>query len=67
MIANDRELQVTLDRIADFQKQVVYLRGVITDPENYRLSAGGFISEIEKMQREVGDYLRHHPSELASA
>ena len=67
MIANDTELQGTLDRIADFQAQVVQLRKVIADSENYRMSAGGFISEIEKMQREVNDYLRRHPSELAAS
>ena len=58
MIANDVELQVTLDRIAEFQAQVVRLRQAISNPENYRLSAGGFLSEIENMQHEVNDYLR---------
>ena len=67
MIANDTELQVTLKRIADFQAQVVLLRKVIADPTDYRLSAGGFLSEVEKMQREVNEYLRQHPADLAAS
>ena len=66
MIANDKELQVTLDRIADFRAQVVHLRKAISDPETYRLSAGGFLAEIERMQQEVREFLDRHPSELAS-
>ena len=67
MIANDLELKVTLDRIADFQGQVVRLRQAMKDPENYRLSAGGFLAEIERMQNEVNEYLHRHPSELAAS
>lgn len=66
MIANDRELQVTLDRIADFQAQVVHLRQVIADPDTYRLSAGGFLAEIERMQQEVREFLKQHPTELVA-
>jgi hypothetical protein len=66
MIADDKELQVTLDRIADFQAQVVHLRKVIAEAETYRLSAGGFLAEIERMQAEVRQYLRRHPSELVA-
>jgi hypothetical protein len=67
MIANDTELQVTLDRIAEFQTQVVRLRRAMVDAENYRLSSGGFLAEIERMQKEVSDYLRRHPTELAAS
>ena len=35
MIANDHELQVTLDRIARFQAQVAHLRQVEVQPANY--------------------------------
>jgi hypothetical protein len=66
MITTDRELQATIDRIAEFQKQVVCLRQTISDPEDYRLSAGGFIAEVERMQNEVNAYLRRHPAELAA-
>lgn len=66
MIADETELQVTLDRIADFQAQVVLLRRTIKEPESYRLSAGGFLAEIDRMQEEVRKYLRRHPSELVA-
>ncbi len=65
MIANDEELKVTLERIADFQAQVAHLRTVETNPRNYHLSASGFLAEIDRMQLEVREYLSLHPTELA--
>lgn len=67
MIANNTELQAALTRIAEFQVQVIALRKVISHTPNYRLSAGGFLAAIEKMQAEVRDYLRRHPTESAAA
>lgn len=67
MIANDQELQVTLDRIVSFQKQVVHLRKVEINPLAYRLSSSGFLAEIDRMQLEVRDYLALHPSEMAAS
>lgn len=64
MIANDRELQVTLDRIAHFQAQVTQLRQVETNAGNYHAAVSGFIAEIDRMQLEVREYLSLHPSEL---
>jgi hypothetical protein len=65
MIANDRELETTLERIRHFQAQVAHLRRVETNPVNYRLSAAGFLAEIDRMQLEVREYLSSHPAELA--
>jgi hypothetical protein len=65
MIADDEDLQVTLERIAEFQAQVAHLRKVETNPKNYHLSASGFIAEIDRMQLEVREYLSLHPAELA--
>jgi len=56
MIANDQELQTTLDRIAWFQQQVAHLRRTQTNPVNYRAAASGFLSEIDRMQLEVREY-----------
>jgi len=56
MIANYQQLNPTLDRIRHFQSQVTHLRRVETNPENYRLSASGFLAEIDRMQLEVRDY-----------
>jgi hypothetical protein len=67
MIVNDQELRTTLDRIAWMQEQVAQLRRVETNPANYRASAGGFLSEIDRMQLEVREFLSSHPAELAEA
>jgi hypothetical protein len=37
---------------------------VETNPVNYRLSASGFLAEIDRMQLEVREYLSLHPAEL---
>ena len=66
MIANDQELQVTLDRVARLQAQVSHLRKVEANPVNYRASASGFIAEIDRMQLEVREYLSVHPAEMAA-
>ena len=65
MIKNDKELQVTLQRIRTFQDQVAHLRKTERDSENYHLTAGGFLAELDRMQLEVRDYLWLHPSEVA--
>ena len=66
MIASDQELQVTLERIARFQRQISTLRESESDPANYHASASGFLAEIDRMQLEVREYLSLHPAELAS-
>ncbi|MYA72363.1 hypothetical protein F4009_08275 [Candidatus Poribacteria bacterium] len=64
MIQNNQELKATLDRIERFEKQVEKLRQVETNPRNYKLSAGGFLAEIDRMNLEVREYLSIHPNEL---
>lgn len=63
MIQNDQELEATKERIRYFQHQVEKLRQVETNPQNYRLSAGGYLAEIDRMNLEVREYLLLHPSE----
>jgi len=65
MIKNDQELQVTLERIKYFQRQVARLRQVENNPVNYRLSVSGYLAELDRMNLEVRDYLWLHPSEIA--
>jgi hypothetical protein len=65
MIRNDQELQVTLERISYFQRQVTRLREVETNPANYRLSVSGYLAELDRMNLEVRDYLWLHPGEIA--
>jgi hypothetical protein len=67
MISNDQELQVTLERIARFQKQLAHLRQVETNPKNYHASASGFLAEIARMQLAVRKYLSLHPAEMVAA
>jgi hypothetical protein len=63
MIQSEQEYQATLQRIERFQKQVEQLRKAETNPHNYRLSAGGYLAELDRMQLEVREYLWAHPAE----
>jgi hypothetical protein len=65
MIKNDRELQATFERLRYFQQQVETLRRIETNPTNYRLSAGGYLAEIDRMNLAIREYLWLHPSEVA--
>jgi hypothetical protein len=67
MIADDKQLEVTLDRIARLQAQVAHLRESETNPANYHAAVSGFLSEIDRMQLEVREYLSLHPAEIAAA
>ena len=67
MITSDQELQVTLDRLERFRRQVAELRQKETDPQNYHLAVSGYLSEIDRMNLEVREYLAHLPSELEQA
>jgi hypothetical protein len=40
------------------------MRKVEKDPLTYKLSAGGFLAEIDRMNLEVREYLMFHPSEI---
>ena len=64
MIRDDQELEATLERIRHFQAQLRHLRKTETNPTNYRLSASGFIAEIDRMQLEVREYLSLLPSQM---
>lgn len=66
MIRNDIELQAMLERVRYFQQQIEKLRQVETNPANYRLSAGGFLTEIDRMNLEIREYLWLHPSEVGN-
>jgi len=67
MIRNDKELEATLERIRHFRQQVERLRQVETNPQNYRLSAGGYLAEIDRMNLEVREYFTLHPDEINQA
>ncbi len=62
MIANDDELKGTRDRIAHFEDLLAQMR-VAARPDLFPSMAGGYRAEIDKMQREILDYLTRHASE----
>ena len=65
MIHNEKEYKTALERISQFQRQVEHLREVEKIPENYHLSASGFLAELDRMNLEVRGYLWSHPSQLS--
>lgn len=67
MIANDQQLQTTLERITWFQNQVSHLRKTETNSANYRAAVSGFLAEIDRMQLDVREYLSCLPSERMGA
>jgi len=64
MIHNEEEYKTALERISQFQRQVEHLREVEKIPENYHLSASGFLAELDRMNLEVREYLWSHPSQF---
>ncbi|HYV35612.1 MAG TPA: hypothetical protein VE988_07905 [Gemmataceae bacterium] len=56
MIQNDKELQVSRERIAYFLDLLARIRTTCR-PEELALVSGGYRAEVERMQREVLDYL----------
>jgi hypothetical protein len=66
MIKNDQELQVMRDRIAYLLDLLSRLR-VSSRPEELPLVSGGYRAEVERMQREVLDYLTQPQPQTAKA
>ena len=56
MITNEKELEVTQERIAHFQHWLADLRRTAR-PEEFRAITSSYRLEIERMQAEVLDYL----------
>lgn len=60
MISSDQELDATIERVSYFQQQVLQLRLGEPNPQNYRLSAGGYLAEIDRMNLQVREYLSRY-------
>ena len=58
MIANDKELAVTRERIGMFERMLEELRKTAR-PEEWPALSSGYRLEIERMQGEILDYLVH--------
>jgi len=65
VIKTDQEFKAMQERIKRFQQQVEKLRQVETNPSSYRLSASGYLAEIDRMSLEIREYLWLHPSEIS--
>ena len=66
MIQNDQELSITRERISYFLDLLARLR-VGSRPEELALVSGGYRAEVERMQREVLDYLTQPVQPTAKA
>lgn len=66
MIKNDIELKTSQQRITYFQDLLMQLR-VKATPEEFLYVSSGYRVEIEKMQKEVLDYLTQHSSQTIQA
>jgi hypothetical protein len=66
MIQNDEELTVTQERIAYFLDLLARLRKS-SRPEELPLVTSGYRAEVERMQREVLDYLTQPATPAAKA
>ena len=56
MIRNEQELAVTRERVATFERMLEELRKTAR-AEEWRDLSSGYREEIERMQREILDYL----------
>jgi hypothetical protein len=66
MIRNDQEMEVTHERIAYFQRLLAQLR-VAAKPKEFYAVASGYRAEIQRMQKEILDYLTWHASDAAAS
>jgi hypothetical protein len=66
MIRDDVELKTTQERVAYFEHLLAQMR-VGAAPGNFPAMASGYRAEIERMQKEVLDYLTRHASEAPAA
>ena len=63
MIQNDTELRATQERIDFFEKTIAGMR-LTCSPAEFPYMSGAWLAEVEKMHREVMEYLSRHPSEM---
>lgn len=66
MIANDLGLQATRERISFFCEILMQMR-VTTEPEEYMFMANSYLAELEKMNAEILEFLKRHPSQIVPA
>jgi hypothetical protein len=65
MIQNDHELNVTRERITYLLDLLARLR-ITSRPEELALVSGGYRAEVERIQRDVLDYLTQPAGETTA-
>jgi hypothetical protein len=65
MIPTDQEPTTTQERIAYFLRLLAQMR-VKAAPEEFPLIASGYRTEVERMQRQVLDYLTQHVTQTTA-
>ena len=65
MIKNDVELQAAQEYVLRFERILTAARSQYT-PEAYDAMAGSYLGEIERVNTEIVEYLRHAPSRAAA-
>ena len=67
MIQTEQEYETTMERVALFRPQIEHPRRTETNPDNYRLSASGYLAELDRMLLEVREFLWSDPADLTGA
>ena len=65
MIENDVELQAAQEYVLRFERVLAAARSKYT-PEAYEAMASSYLAEIERINMEILEYLRHAPSREAA-
>lgn len=61
MIENDVELQAAQEYVLRFERILTAARSTY-DPEAYEAMASSYLAEIERVNKEIVEYLRHSPT-----
>lgn len=65
MLKNAVELQAAQEYVLRFERILTAARSQYT-PEAYEAMAGSYLAEIERVNTEILEYLRHAPSRKAA-
>ena len=65
MIGNDLELQAAQEYVLRFERILAAARKTYT-PEAYEAMASSYLAEIERVNAEILQYLRHAPSKAVA-
>jgi hypothetical protein len=65
MIASDVELQAAQEYVLRFERILAAARRTYS-PEAYEAMASGYLVEIERVNAEILEYLKHAPSTAAA-